>query len=841
MGHSGRFLLAVNLLAIISILTVVVAEYQYDAYSAVLSMLPGGMVVLAALLSFGRSGRRLPPAVRAFLGLVTFICVVGFTWVLLVQQQSKEARAFSLGHFALVIMACKLFRAYRTRDYASILVLSLLLMVIGAVTCDSMILAVPFVLYTFLGGYCLVLYQLQRQAELAAATYVDVAPLVKTPTETRAAESAFWGQLRSDRFGLVCGGMMVLTIVLAGVFFLCFPRVEPGLLMGGRVAPVGVSGFSDEIILGSIDKNRTRRQVVARVGLSDDGEPLGSYYEAFYLRCVALDRYGPMSIATRQFRWSRSSLLYYERKLPCGTIEDRPDMIKQEIALTGWDEAYLPGLYRIRQIDYLPCESLRLNKLDAVASRSLPSGRRSTLLYTIGSAPPGLIDANEVRNRFNQQLLALGRSWLNYGTDQRSATGEIYVLADEIAGDLARQRRELHQVRQEAFARWQRLYGRELPSAFFYRPWRGQLKEDKDPNISAEDMAFIDDLYHHSSKLAVLDRRIVGKIMRYLSRNYSYSLERPDLPADDETEPISAFLSETGNVGNCEYFASAMVMLCRALGLQARLAVGYLAHEYVQEFDYYLVRQRDAHCWAEIYTADQDWLRFDATPTESQAAQTAARGPLAELIHWVSNYLEQVQFRWLKFAASGTGRDVLQWATGMSDWLGRLESSTQVPAQSRTARIISNWFMHRPGESFVSLFVRWMIFFCTLTVLAIIVRELLAYLLPKYTRWRTRRRNLKIYDTGAIGFYRQMLQTLQAIGIHKERHLTPREFALRVTAYGRDFAPVGFLSEMYYRVRFGRCELDREKQENLKNALNKLRVFVASSARSCPRPWEEQG
>jgi transglutaminase-like putative cysteine protease len=64
--------------------------------------------------------------------------------------------------------------------------------------------------------------------------------------------------------------------------------------------------------------------------------------------------------------------------------------------------------------------------------------------------------------------------------------------------------------------------------------------------------------------------------------------------------------------GYCQYYASAMVMMARSLGLPARVAVGFAPGERT-ESGTYLVREANAHAWAEIYFPGYGWQIFEAT------------------------------------------------------------------------------------------------------------------------------------------------------------------------------------------------------------------------------------
>jgi transglutaminase-like putative cysteine protease len=101
-------------------------------------------------------------------------------------------------------------------------------------------------------------------------------------------------------------------------------------------------------------------------------------------------------------------------------------------------------------------------------------------------------------------------------------------------------------------------------------------------------------------------------IIAYLPAHHGYSLSyRPG-----SGDPVSRFLLST-SAAHCEYFASAAVLLLRCLGVPARYVIGYYAHE--RDADgRIVVRQRDAHAWAEAWIDGKGWITLDATPADGR-------------------------------------------------------------------------------------------------------------------------------------------------------------------------------------------------------------------------------
>ena len=96
-------------------------------------------------------------------------------------------------------------------------------------------------------------------------------------------------------------------------------------------------------------------------------------------------------------------------------------------------------------------------------------------------------------------------------------------------------------------------------------------------------------------------------------RTIPYDLDVPDTPLGRDT--IDYFLFEVQR-GYFDYHASAMVVMLRSLGIPSRLAVGYVLEEPDREGDTnrYLVTERNAFAWPEVYFPGLGWVEFNPTP-----------------------------------------------------------------------------------------------------------------------------------------------------------------------------------------------------------------------------------
>jgi len=105
----------------------------------------------------------------------------------------------------------------------------------------------------------------------------------------------------------------------------------------------------------------------------------------------------------------------------------------------------------------------------------------------------------------------------------------------------------------------------------------------------------------------------VNAVTAWLRRNIRYSRETE--PAPEGIERIDWFLFDY-QVGFCNWYASAEVIMLRILGIPARLAVGFAMGDYLSEEAYFEVRGDDAHAWPEVYFSGYGWIEFE--PTVSQ-------------------------------------------------------------------------------------------------------------------------------------------------------------------------------------------------------------------------------
>ena len=161
------------------------------------------------------------------------------------------------------------------------------------------------------------------------------------------------------------------------------------------------------------------------------------------------------------------------------------------------------------------------------------------------------------------------------------------------------------------------------------------------------------------------DPRSVSRqaLRHFREQPFVYTLAPGTLGAD----PVDEFLFETRR-GFCEHYATSYVTLMRLAGVPARVVLGYQGGERNPHADHWVVRQSDAHAWAEIWIPGEGWARVDPTaavaperieyaidPTRSQSADrvvfsTGADGLLGGLWRnavWIADAVDIGWHHWI--------------------------------------------------------------------------------------------------------------------------------------------------------------------------------------------------
>ncbi len=287
-------------------------------------------------------------------------------------------------------------------------------------------------------------------------------------------------------------------------------------------------------------------------------------------------------------------------------------------------------------------------------------------------------------------------------------------------------------------------------------------------------------------------------IERHLRTEYTYTLE----VAPSDRPPLEDFLFFQKK-GYCEYYASAMVMMLRSIGIASRLVTGFLPGEWNEFGKYYLIRQSDAHAWVEVYFPGGRWLAFDPTPSVGQPAESPWTA-MAAYVDWMQMKWERYIVRYSlrdQFALlEGTGRQVGHFSEGIGDWFARFKQSIErIPAGA----------LLLGGIVILALFVLYR------------------------NGWRGGGIGLrgKSSKRGATMIYERMLRLLAGRGFKKRADQTPLEFAEMIQKEGRSIDAVRILTELYYEARFGGRSFTSDDVRHAEQLFSEIRLSYSLTRR----------
>jgi len=274
------------------------------------------------------------------------------------------------------------------------------------------------------------------------------------------------------------------------------------------------------------------------------------------------------------------------------------------------------------------------------------------------------------------------------------------------------------------------------------------------------------------------------KVNHYLSTQFTYTLV---LKQETKLDPLEEFLFVRRS-GNCEYFAAAMAVMLRSVGIPARVVGGFQRGDWNPYGGYFMVRMKDAHSWVEAFLDGPGWVTFDPSP---RAASEETRSVMAL-------YLDSLRMRWYRYVINWSLRDQVQLAAS-------------VHRQAADARVALAW----PRDWRVSPAVG------TGAGLAVVVALV----------WWLGRHGHVLPRSGPTAripaFYERALRLLARRGLAPGVAETARQFASRVGERAPDRA-VAFdrLTGYYERARFGAAPLSEAERQDV------MRSLAALNARS---------
>jgi protein-glutamine gamma-glutamyltransferase len=307
-----------------------------------------------------------------------------------------------------------------------------------------------------------------------------------------------------------------------------------------------------------------------------------------------------------------------------------------------------------------------------------------------------------------------------------------------------------------------------------------------------------------------------ANIESYLRTHYSYTL---DLSGPRAKDPLANFLFVRRS-GHCEYFASAMTIMLRSIGIPARYATGFLPGEFNDVGGDYIIRESDAHAWVEVYFPSYGWITFDPTPPGS--------GEHSGLFGRLSLYWDWFQFTWGEWVINydfshqmtlgrAMQRSSRSWSDRARDSYRRKRDGIMRALLGLDRRIeASPWFL--PGALILLVAV----------LLALRGKWMIRYAFARWSLRASRAGNLTA-SLAALE-YTEMLRLLEKRGWKKSPSQTPLEFAAAIPAPDVS-APVAQLTELYQSARFGSHPAPIEQMSSLLRSIRDLLRVRKSASR----------
>jgi hypothetical protein len=319
----------------------------------------------------------------------------------------------------------------------------------------------------------------------------------------------------------------------------------------------------------------------------------------------------------------------------------------------------------------------------------------------------------------------------------------------------------------------------------------------------------------HSDRIAALAERVTHGIvtpydkatavLQHLLSNYAYSL---DVDTKTSSHPIDDFLF-TRKTGYCEHYATAMVLMLRAIGIPSRLVTGFLATEWNDFGNYYTVRQRDAHAWVEIYFPRSGWITMDPTPPN-------AISPIPSVFVAFQRFAESLRLHWDRAFIRYSGRDQLAFIHGLRESSDSARSAiTQWMSAFGVlcAHLLRTWVerLQTLHQSMV-----WML----IVGFAVGIISLILYILDRCPYGRLTERPTARTQQQIVQLYKKMLELTARRGIRVTPSTTPMEVSRLVSErWATAEATVLRLTTLYCRARFG---VDAPSSEELMQAIEDL-------------------
>lgn len=730
-----------------------------------LLLVVGTLCVLSWYVAEGPGGKPLPQ------WLINIGAMLAIAWLGVDLVLRRRPIIVGMCHFTMWLQILQLYGHKKNREYALILVLSLLQMVGASILSVTMLFGILLFAYCVVGLLTVLLFQFKVTSD----EILTSSRLAATRRGSVSRPKPVVCRGHRWQFRLVAGFVGSVAAIIALACFVLLPRTSRfannPLLAGLQPSQVG---YNDRVDLSGAPPTIDNREPVLHLEMKGD---VGDQHHL--LRGAALDRYD-----RRTRSWVR------------GTDIGRADQAIMLDTAAYFGETQFEG--------------------DAVdATVTLRNNRRQTL-FTLNPvtrfSSPSLhsVKFNPFDQRFNSDAAA--NKVLVYRL-QSPASHQVRVTPRLLPRFEWRQDDDGNRWRflspDQAYFSYAR--GWEVEQEWLSQYTLNILRETlNEPHLTRN----VDVVY------VPRDFEFARVLEQYLQSRFTYTLTNHPSRSRD---PIVEFL-DTERQGHCELFASALAAMTRSIGMRARVVTGYRASEYNSIGDYYLVREGNAHAWTEIDCGAMGWQTFDATPPGDVAAEHAVS---RSWLSGISDLYGHLEYLWIDtfVAYDKETRDEV---------LSNIGQSIRESTANRESFIggIVGWFgdmieRWRLNQFSFSVMVITFVFICigvgSLVRMKVLRRKRMVALqltkLPRPERMRLAQR---------LSFYLDMLDLLERNGHVRPDWQSPFGFATELNHVDMPkFKPVLSLTEHFYEIRFGHRESDTARQDRIRALLKELEHNLA--------------
>ena len=803
---------------------------------------------------------------RWLINLGVLVVAMGLFWELVIYQERNLLLA--LGHFMVGLILCKLFEKKANRDYGQILLLSLLLILSGAILTVSPVYALILLVYLGLGLYTSLVFHLQCETQRAMQRHAAGDRMMIMPGQQSV--------MARDVRRISVGAGLFLFVFACGIFVL-FPRTGmPGILAHWRIGGTSATGLTNHIQLGRFGQLQQSNAIVAEVRLTQDGQNIGSRGNQPYFMSTTQNFY---NATTHEWSHARHPRWWHGGDRGLGPQSSGGRMSFQAPPGFGPGLPPQPGINPLMPRPILgpiseakpPQSGISISqraKRKLVNPTTPPHGRaywrkqwrqrfarlsrfpKSIILKNMGQTPivprgdfrdAGLITQTYTfTNTFRSgPILAICPAVTISSPDLRSvvALRDGTVLADTFGHSLT-------YTVQSPLKYNSSVIGPATPTLFpvmfqhsmfdLYdspRELRSSAIPKRVAALAKKIAGPLLKIKRTSANAEKVDTLLADKFCNYLRDNYPYSFDMT--PVNPDIDPTEDFLFNKKKIGAyCEYFASAMIMFCRSVKIPARMVSGFHGGDYNPVGGYYVIREKFAHAWVQAWIPQRGWVMFDPSPISSL---TGVQGKMTWFTE-VADFFQWLRLKWL--------HNIITFNQAMRKAIiAKILTFAKAVMQTIThyARAIGDWGRQFFKHVAMNIWMK--------VLMGIAAAGLIPIGILIYSRWKRRGgvagkavqsmdRKVQKRMIRELLFIDRLMKLLGRTGVVRQADQTPREYVQSVgEKTGLDLAEALRIVGVFYDIRFGSNRMSPQLNGVVKQDMAAIEQKIRDSRRNRRRSF----